>query len=162
MRPGQGGFTYLLALFAVGAAALVAVRAVSMVETYEQREMETELLYIGQQFRQSIASYYQATPGTVKRYPATLDDLLLDRRFVGVKRHLRRIYVDPLTRKAEWGLVRDTDGSIMGVHSLSESQPIKQGGFREADAALAWAQSYRGWQFVYRPPAPPAEDLRAR
>lgn len=159
MRRGQGGFTYLLALFAIGAAALVAARAVPVVETFEQREKEAELLDIGRQFRQAIASYYETTPGTVKRYPATLEDLLLDRRFVGLKRHLRRIYVDPLIQKAEWGLIRDSDGGIAGVHSLSDDQPIKQGGFRTVDAALAGAQSYREWQFVYRPPTGRLENL---
>ena len=152
MRRCQRGFTYLLALFAVGAAGLIAVRAIPLVETFEQREKEAELLYIGQQFRQAIGNYYQSSPGMLKRYPAKLEDLLLDRRFVGIKRHLRRIYTDPFTRQAEWGLVRDADGAIMGVHSLHDAQPIKQGGFREIDVALAGARNYRNWQFVYYPP----------
>lgn len=153
VRRPQWGFTYLLALFAVGAASLIAIRAIPVVETFEQREKEAELLYIGQQFRHAIGSYYQSSPGMLKRYPAKLEDLLLDRRFVGIKRHLRRIYNDPFTRQAEWGLVRDTDGTIVGVHSLHDAQPIKQGSFREVDATLAGARNYRDWKFVYLPPA---------
>lgn len=147
----ERGFTYLMALFALGIVALVAVRAVPLVETFEQREKEDELLFIGQQFREAIKSYYESTPGTVKRYPARLEDLLLDRRFVGVKRHLRRIYVDPMTQKAEWGLVRDSDGSIIGIHSLADNVTIKRGGFRGVDAMLTGVTYYRQWQFVYQP-----------
>lgn len=155
MRLNQRGFTYLLALFAVGAASLIAVRAVPVVETFDQSEKEAELLYIGHQFRQAIGSYYQSSPGLLKRYPSNLEDLLLDRRVVGVRQHLRRIHTDPFTRKAEWGLVRDADGSILGVYSLHDTQPIKEGGFREVDAALIGARSYRDWQFIYRPPLNP-------
>jgi type II secretory pathway pseudopilin PulG len=148
----QRGFTYLLALFAVGIAGLIAIRAVPLVETFDQREKEAELLYIGQQFRKAIGSYYQSSPGMLKRYPDKLEDLLIDRRFVSIRRHLRRIYTDPFTRNEEWGLVRDTDGAIMGLYSLYDTLPIKQGGFRAVDADLAGARSYRAWQFVYHPP----------
>ncbi|TLS17590.1 MAG: type II secretion system protein [Betaproteobacteria bacterium] len=153
----QNGFTYLLALFAVGAIGLVALRAIPLVETFEQREKEVELIYVGQQFRQAIGNYYQSTPGTLKRYPSKLEDLILDRRFVGIKRHLRRIYVDPFTCQSQWGLVKDGDGGIRGVYSLHDGQPIKQEQFREVDAGLAGAKSYREWQFVYVPkPLSPA------
>lgn len=156
----ERGFTYLMALFALGVVALVAVKAVPLVETYEQREKEEELLRIGHEFREAIRSYYESTPGTVKRYPGRLEDLLLDRRFVGIKRHLRRIYVDPLTRKPEWGLVRNADGGIMGIHSLADGEPIKKGEFREADVALTGVTTYRNWQFVYRPQDVPVQAVR--
>lgn len=152
MKADQQGFTYLLALFAVGAAGLIALKAIPLVETFELREKEAELLYIGQQFRIAIERYYQSTPGTLKRFPSKLEDLLLDKRIVGIKRHLRRIYLDPMTRQAEWGLVLDVDGGIKGVYSLHDGRPIKQNGFRPVDATLAGARSYRDWQFVYQPP----------
>lgn len=151
MRCSQRGFTYLLALFAAGAAALIAMKAVPVLETYEQREKEAELLFIGQQFRKAIASYYESTPGTLRRYPSSLEDLLLDRRFVQTKRHLRHIYHDPFTRQAEWGLIYAPDGRIQGVHSLYDGRPVKRGGFRTTDAELAGADSYQRWKFIYWP-----------
>lgn len=151
MRGHQKGFTYLLALFALGSAGVLAVKAAPIIETYERREKEAELIFIGQQFRQAIGSYYQSTPGTIKRYPSTLEDLLIDNRFVGIKRHLRRIYTDPITRQAHWGIVRGVDGGIAGVYSLNEGLPLKQGGFAVIDSGMGGAQSYKDWKFIYAP-----------
>jgi hypothetical protein len=67
--------------------------------------------------------YFQRSPGTAKRYPARLGDLLEDRRFLSRQRYLRRIYVDPMTGKAEWGLVQAPQGGVMGVYSLAEGKP---------------------------------------
>lgn len=76
------------------------------VEIFEQREKEAALLEIGAQFREAMRSCYESALGTVKRHPVRLEDLLLDQRFEGIKRHLRRIYVAPLPRKADRGLSR--------------------------------------------------------
>jgi hypothetical protein len=117
-----------------------------------QREKEQELIFIGNQFRQAIASYYEFTPGAVKQFPQKLDDLLQDKRHPMAQRHLRRLYADPMTGQREWGLVKAPEGGIMGVHSLSQSVPIKTGNFGARDAALNGATSYSGWQFAYVPP----------
>jgi type II secretory pathway pseudopilin PulG len=127
-----------------------------------QREREQELLFAGNQFRQAIERYYQRTPGAVKRYPAKLEDLLLDRRYPTVQRYLRRIYLDPMTGKRDWGLVEAPGGGIMGVHSLSGKTPIKISGFLARDRQFEGAASYRDWKFVYDPlPAPGAQPPRA-
>jgi hypothetical protein len=110
-----------------------------------QREKETELLWIGNQFKQAIGLYYQRSPGAVKRYPEKLEDLLEDRRFLSVQRYLRKIYSDPMNGKAEWGLVAAPQGGIMGVRSLSGTQAV-----RRIDPASG---AYSDWQFVYQPPA---------
>ncbi|MGE0875505.1 MAG: type II secretion system protein [Burkholderiales bacterium] len=116
-------------------------------------EKERELLWVGEQFRQAIALYYYRTPGTVKRYPESLVDLLEDKRHLSVQRYLRRIYLDPVSGKAEWGLVRAPGGGIMGVHSLSDAPPLKRGGFAPAQASLEGAARYAEWRFVYEPPS---------
>jgi type II secretory pathway pseudopilin PulG len=120
-----------------------------------QRDKERELLFVGHQFRDAIASYYSRSPG-VNAYPKTLDELVEDRRFPQPLRHLRRIYADPLTGKAEWGLAKAPDGTIMGVYSLSEATPVKTGNFDNADAAFEDAKKYAEWQFVFLPPKAPA------
>lgn len=81
-------------------------------------------------------------------YPATLDELLQDPRTPGITRHLRQVFVDPMTGKAEWGLVR-VGGRIVGIHSLSERLPIKQAGFEDQDMAFAGKERYRDWVFTY-------------
>jgi type II secretory pathway pseudopilin PulG len=120
-----------------------------------QREKERELLFAGHQFRDAIASYYFRSPGA-NAYPKSLDELVEDHRFPQPLRHLRRLYTDPMTGKAEWGLVKAPDGTIMGVHSLSEEAPVKTGNFDNADAAFEDAKKYAEWQFIFTPPKAPA------
>lgn len=147
----QRGFTYLGLLFAVALAG-VALAAMGVVwSTERQRQREQELLFVGQQFREAIASYYERSPGMVKRYPAKLDDLLKDNRFLTVRRHLRQIYPDPMTGMREWGLIAAPEGGIMGVHSLSTTASIKRAGFPAELADLEGKSSYAEWRFIYRP-----------
>lgn len=122
-----------------------------------QREKEADLLFIGNEFRNAIAHYYERSPG-VQRYPKSLEDLIEDDRFPMPVRHLRRIYRDPMTGTAEWGLVRAPDEGIMGVHSLSKDRPLKQANFDQHNTSFAGSQRYREWQFIYTPPPPPPGD----
>lgn len=124
-----------------------------MWHTNTVREREAELLFIGQQFRQAIRSYYESSPEAARTFPPTLDDLIEDRRLPVVRRHLRRIWRDPVTGKAEWGLVRMPDGRITGVHSLSTERPRKIAEFPAGMETFATATRYRDWVFDFRPGA---------
>jgi hypothetical protein len=101
-----------------------------------KREKEAELLFVGQQYRQAIASYYERSPGGAKRYPQALEDLLQDRRLPTVQRHLRKLYRDPVTA-GDLAVMEAPGGGIMGVHSRDEG--------------LADAASYAEWKFFYLP-----------
>ena len=140
-----------------GALVLIAVLGAGMAAYGElashaaQREKEQELLFVGNQFRQAIASYYERSPGGAKRYPRKLEDLLEDQRFPMVQRHLRRLYADPMTGAAQWGLVESPEGGIMGVHSLSQAAPLKTAGFAVRDSLLEGAGRYSQWHFSHAP-----------
>jgi type II secretory pathway pseudopilin PulG len=152
----QRGFTLaaVLLLTAVLGAGMAAYG--ELASHARQREKEQELLFVGNQFRQAIAAYYERTPGVAKRFPQKLEDLLQDQRYPAPRRHLRRIYADPITGKREWGLVQAPEGGIMGVYSLSEAQPIKTGNFAPRDRTLGEVGRYSDWSFSYVPPVPPA------
>ena len=152
--PGkQSGFTYLAVLFAVAIAG-VALAAVGIDWSQSaQREKERQLLFVGSQFRQAIALYYEKSPGGAKRYPRSLSDLLKDDRQIVTSRYLRNIYIDPMTNKADWGIEVAPDGGVMGVHSLSDAAPIKTARFDYADQAFEGATKYSDWVFDYTPPA---------
>jgi type II secretory pathway pseudopilin PulG len=147
----QRGFTYLAALFLVGIAGIGLAATAEIWSHARQREKEAELLWIGEQFRQAIGLYYQRTPGTVKRYPERLEDLLEDKRYVNVQRYLRRIYVDPMSAKAEWGLVPAPGGGFMGVYSQSGGKPIRTASLPPDEGTAAHAATYRDWRFTYQP-----------
>lgn len=145
----ERGFTFIWVLVAVSLLALGMAVGSAVSGTVAQRGKERELLAIGRQFRQAIAAYYESRPsGAARQYPATLDDLILDRRFPGTKRHLRKVFVDPMTGKAEWGLVI-VAGRIAGVHSLSSAKPLKVAGFDPEDASFEGRQRISEWVFTY-------------
>jgi type II secretory pathway pseudopilin PulG len=145
----NNGFTYIGLLFVIWLLAMNLTLASTLYSFTQQREKERQLIFIGNQFKQAIAQYYQHTPGTVKRYPRNLDDLLQDNRFVNIERHLRKIYIDPMTEKPEWGLVKAPDGGVMGVYSLSSGKALKTSNFDLGDINLHEQSRYSDWQFVY-------------
>jgi type II secretory pathway pseudopilin PulG len=144
------GFTYMTILFIVAIMGVGLALVGEVWHTAATREKEAELLFVGNQYRRAIERYYLSGP---KQYPRALEDLLRDQRKPGIERHLRRLYHDPLTGKAEWGLVKGPDGGVMGVHSLATGKPLKTTGFRVRDRELEGAATYADWKFLYSPAA---------
>ena len=151
----QRGFTYLALLFAVALVGVTLAATGVMWSMERQRDKERELLAIGNEFRTAIGSYYEGAPGNVKRYPAKLDDLLKDTRFLGIRRHLRQIYTDPMTGTREWGFLFAPEGGIMGVYSSSIAAPIKRARFPDQFFAFENKEHYADWKFVYQPQSSP-------
>ena len=145
------GFTYVALLIAVAVIGigLAAVGGVS--HTLQMREKESELLFVGDEFRRAIALYYESSPGGLRQYPRKLEDLLRDERHPNVRRYLRKIYFDPMTGRKEWGLVEAPGIGITGVYSLSESPPVKTANFPALYQSLRSAKKYSDWKFVYVP-----------
>jgi len=118
-----------------------------------QREKEAELIFRGNQYRQAIEAYYRKE----QTYPKSLGELLADNRYPTPVRHLRKLYADPITGRADWGLMEAPDGSgIIGVHSTSEEEPIKTGNFTLVNLHFAEAKTYKDWQFFHSPVSAPA------
>jgi type II secretory pathway pseudopilin PulG len=150
-RYGQQGFTYLMVLVCVVAIGLALAGAATVWATSARREREQELLWVGGQYRLAIRRYYEQGPGGIRMYPRSLDELLEDRRWPQPRRHLRRMYVDPVTGTVDWQPVLTPDGQILGVFSPSEALPLKRAGFEDAYSDFAAAKSYADWRFVYLP-----------
>jgi type II secretory pathway pseudopilin PulG len=157
LRLTPHGFTYIGLLIFIALIG-VALAGTGMVwHTESRRAKESELLFIGHQYRGAIARYYESTSGLPKKYPRTIEDLLKDNRFPGARRYLRKVYVDPMTGKAEWGIVASADGGVMGVHSLSDRDALKTGNFSFADQELEGKVRYSEWMFTYAPPQTAAQ-----
>ena len=150
-RPAQSGFSYLFVLMAIALIGVGLAAAGTLWRSESQRAREAELLFIGDQYRQAIRSYYTLEPG-LPRFPASIDELLEDRRRTAIVRHLRRAWRDPMTGDA-FVLIQTPDGKgIVGVQSASTAAPFKTAGFALADEAFTEKQSYAEWQFVFTPP----------
>ena len=156
------GFTYLSLLIAVAITAGALAAAGGLYSHAAQREKERELLFIGEQFRQAIALYYWRTPGGAHQYPKDLEALLEDKRWPVTQRYLRKLYRDPVTGTADWGVVDAPGGAgIMGVYSKSEEVPIKTAGFPARWASFMEARNYTDWKFVFSPETPKAPAPQA-
>ena len=156
-RRRAAGFTYLTALFMIAIMSAGLGLVGQMWETESIRDREAQLLYVGNQYRLAIQRYVVSGPGL---YPRTLDDLLKDPRSPSPRRHLRRLYPDPIMRSSEWGIIKAPDGGIMGVYSRSEEAPMKVANFQLRDQDFASAKKYSDWKFAYAPK--PAGQLPQR
>lgn len=147
IRKPSYGFTFIGILIIVALSG-IALSTVGIVwHQTIQRQNEQELLFIGDQYRAAISSYYESTPGGAKQYPKKLEELVLDKRLPVVKRHIRRLYHDPMTKTQSWGLVKQQE-FIVGVYSQSTQQTIKKKGFPTLYESFGEASTYDEWKFI--------------
>ena len=145
----EQGFTYLVVLLTIAILGATLALTGTVWHTAVQREKETQLLFVGSEFRRAIRQYYQAGG----QYPNKLEDLLKDPRQPNTVRYLRKIYADPVTGTTEWGVVRGPNNGIIAVHSLSNDSPLKTAGFSLADRDFEGKTKYSEWQFMGLPAA---------
>jgi type II secretory pathway pseudopilin PulG len=151
-EPREGGFTLPGLLVAVTVMLLGLQSAAFVWSQQEQRERERELLRVGGLYAEAIERYRDMSPGSVKTYPAQLQELLLDTRFVGTVRHLRRLYDDPVQPGRVLESVLNAEGRIVGVRSTSTAAPIARAPTDLRGESLPAALAYSQWQFLARPP----------
>jgi len=145
----QRGFTYLGLIILVAILGLVGAAGLKMGSLLQRQAAEQELLDIGAQFSDALRSYAKATPAGQLPQPTSLAALLRDPRYPQVRRHLRKLFVDPITGRAEWGLVYQPGGNgIIGVYSLSRAAPLKVGHFETRFAGFEGKLHLSEWQFM--------------
>lgn len=125
----------------------------SMVQLYQtqtRREKEEQLLFVGDQYRRAISSYFNSFPaGSARTLPQSIDALLNDTRFPTPKQHLRRLYLDPMTGQADWQLVSG-GGGVIGVRSRSTLAPFKVSDFAQPYQSFEGKTSYADWVFAVK------------
>jgi type II secretory pathway pseudopilin PulG len=151
----QQGFTYVGALILVGILSVTAAATLKLGAVTQRRAAEQELLEIGDEFRNAFISYANATPLGMQRTPPSLQELLKDPRYPTPRRHLRKMYIDPISGQENWGTVPAVPGpGIVGVYSMAEGKPIKIGNFDLPFQGFEGKTSYHDWVF-----APPPEAI---
>jgi len=145
----SGGFTYLSLIILVAIIGLVSASALKLGSVLQRSRAEQELLDIGAAFSDALQSYASATPAGFPPQPPSLKELLRDPRFPTVRRHLRKVFVDPMTGKAEWGITYLGDKvGVLAVYSLSDAKPVKIGNFPQRFQGLAGKQKISEWRFA--------------
>lgn len=148
-RTPARGFTYLGLLILLAILGLVAAAGLKYGTLLQRAAAEEELLEIGAQFSEALRSYAAATPQGQPQQPPSLKELLKDPRYPNPRRHLRKIFVDPVTGKAEWGLVYLGDKvGVIGVYSLSTARPLKIANFDIRFQNMENRERHSDWKFL--------------
>lgn len=142
------GFTYLSLIILVAIIGLVAASAIRLGGVLQRSRAEQELLEIGAAFSDALKSYADATPQGMPPQPPSLKELLKDPRFPGIRRHLRKIFVDPMTGKAEWGIdYLGEKSGVVAVYSLSQARPVKISNFPLRYSGFEGKSRLSEWKF---------------
>lgn len=122
------GFAYIALLVVIVVIGISLGAAGKYWSSVTLRDKEEELIFRGDQYRQAIELYYKANL-VLPQYPSSIDDLLMDTRTPTGRRHLRQRYKDPISGEDFVEIKDTTTNRIIGVHSPSDKQPLKQSGF---------------------------------
>lgn len=144
----QRGIAYLWMLFLVFLLGLGLGKTLEVFSTVSQREKEAELLQVGRLYQEAIRQFYWNSPGSVKRYPLDLTDLIKDPRTPTTRRYLRKLYLDPISGEAFVPVMAPQGVGVAGVRSGSLRQPLKRSGFAEAEEGFENAATYADWVFM--------------
>jgi type II secretory pathway pseudopilin PulG len=143
------GFTYLGLIILLAILGLVAAAGLKYGTLLQRAAAEEELLEIGAQFSEALRSYAAATPQGQPQQPPSLKELLKDPRFPNPRRHLRKIFVDPVTGKEEWGIIYLGDKvGVLGVYSLSTARPLKIANFDIRFQNMENRERISDWKFL--------------
>jgi type II secretory pathway pseudopilin PulG len=137
-RPPRG-IVYPLLLASILVIGVATAGVAELWTTQIKREKEEELLFRLSEIRRGIIRFR----ADKNRLPKELKDLLEDRTQLQTRRYLRRLYIDPMTGKADWDLklLADRTGTVSGiedVHSKSKEKPLKTLPGVKADSYKDW------------------------
>jgi type II secretory pathway pseudopilin PulG len=145
----DAGFTYIGLIVLVTIIGLVGAATLKVDALLRRAAAEQELLETGAAFGAALKSYADATPRGQPTYPPSLQELLKDPRFPGIRRHLRKIFPDPVTGRAEWGIVYAAGQSgVLAVYSLSQAQPLKLANFDARFQNFENREHISDWKFA--------------
>ena len=111
-------------------------------QTYWSKERR--LIAAADELVVALKAYSNASPGTAKEFPLELTDLMRDPRMLADKSYLRVLPVDPITQKQEWGVVRNQNNQVFGVHSLSNETATVFAKF----LSLRGGEKHSDWKFL--------------
>jgi len=147
-RGATRGFSYIVLLFVVALAGSALAAIGTQWQTLAQRQRELELLFRGLQLRDALQQYAAATPSGQAARPITLAALLSDERSTPPRHHLRRLWLDPFTGQADWVLLHDDAGHIVGLHSAALRPALRRHALPDGVTLVNDGRSVADWHFM--------------
>ncbi len=139
---GSAGFTLPMMLIILAGLGYAAVTARVSSQYRIAREREEELIFRGLAYVRAIKSFYLAEKEPAnRRLPRDLRELENDPRFAAQRRHIRRLYADPLT-SGEFRLLMDGGGGVKGVASASSGKLFRRTRISDAIPFAGGAERY--------------------
>ena len=85
-------------------------------QTYWSKERR--LISAADEIVAALKGYSNVSPGTAKDFPLELADLRRDPRMLAEVSYLSVLPVDPVAQTQDWGVIRNKNNQVSGVHSL--------------------------------------------
>lgn len=143
----DSGFTYLSLMFIILVIGIGLAVTGQVWSTIAKREKEAALIYAGGEIKRGIGAYYALRHS----YPRELEVLLKEPSQPAVTRYLRKIYLDPMTGRPDWELIKSPDGAVTGVRSSSRDETLKKDDFPLEFSSFRNKTSYNEWEFIFVP-----------
>lgn len=119
------GFTYIALLIGIAVLSVGLTKVSELYAKTAERQKWQQFEWAGQQYVGAIRSYYDSSPGSIKRLPPSIQELELDSRFLGVKRHIRELYENPLDDQGRWDYLVGADGGLSGVAGKVDDKIVR-------------------------------------
>ena len=111
-------------------------------QTYWSKERR--LIAAANEIVAALKAYSDASPGTAKDFPLELADLRHDPRMLAEVSYLSVLPVDPVAQNQDWGVMRNQNNQVIGVHSVSNETPTL---FAKL-VSLRGGEKYSEWKFT--------------
>ena len=148
-RYKSSGFAMMIVITGLLVTSIFLMVTIPPARVERQQLREAELMFAGQAIQSAIESYAKPSGNAAIELPRNFDDLLFDTRGQVPRRHLRRVYIDPMSRSTDWGLILQDD-RLLGVYSKSMAAPLKKVGFTTDHLSFTGAATYSQWRFIAR------------
>ena len=126
----------------VAAFAIALLLGTSGFQTYWNKERR--LISAADEIVAALKAYSNASPGTAMDFPLELADLRRDPRMLAEVSYLSVLPVDPVAQTQDWGVIRNKNNQVSGVHSLSNESPTLFATF----FSLRSGEKYSDWKFT--------------
>lgn len=113
----QKGFVYLWVLFALAVTLTLLSVQIEVTSHQVEKSRQRELRWVLAQYQSAILSYRQSTLGTSDYRLESLERLVRDERDGIVRRHIRKLYPNPITGRLDWVIVRGQDGQVVRIET---------------------------------------------